>query len=186
MADCFLMKSGSTVDTETIPDIYNHGNIVGLNPAIFNVNTNILSVYDYFCYTYSSRYGLPTINDNYVYFPASDNKTFIIPFNINAKGYKYLCVDAEIKNGKQDTWNVSSFGVVDSFSTGGNYQEFKYKVFKRFTDSYINKPYVYDFPRQIVKFDISDLNEICIGGHNCDCELYIYSIYLSNNEDEGI
>ena len=183
MADCFLMKSGGTVGIEIISDIYNHGDIVGLNPAIFNVNTNIVSVYDYFCHTYSSRYGRPSINDNYIYFPSVDNKTFIIPFNINTKGYKYLCIEAEVKNGVQGQWNVSSFGVVDKFSTAASYQEFNYKVFKRFTDSYINTPYIYTFSRQVVKLDISDLDEICVGGHNCDCELYIYSIYLSNDEN---
>ena len=182
MADCFLMKNGSSTE-KVIPDIYNHGNIVGLNIELFNYNSELVSnKYNNLC-AMQTTHATIDIDDTHIFFPVTGNKTLVIPFNINAKGYKYLCIDVEIKNGVQGQWNASSFGVIDTYN--GAY-EGTYKVFKYFTDSYHNEPYVYNFPRQIVKFDIFDLDEICIGGHNCDCEMYIYSIYLSNDEDEGV
>ena len=173
-------------NNKAIPDIYNHGDVVGLNNDIFRWNPTLPK------YSPQSEKSLIQLSsqpntgavyamsENVLSMGKNANQMWYIPVLINAKGYKYLCVDAKVSNGTQGRWNVSTFGVMKSLdSTQGGCPSTD--AYYRFTDSYISEPYNYSFERQVVKIDIEKYDDITLFAHCCDCQLDIYSIFLSND-----
>ena len=176
----YIVKSGGNGMEKANPHIYNHGGVVGLNGEVFRIDRSKCDIYK-LIQTCTQWDGDGTkdmiLDDNSLTINYNSNQMWYIPVLISTKGYKYLCVDAEVPNGKNGKWNVSTFGAIKKLN--GAYCPDMF-VSYRFTDSYIDEPYNYKFSRQIVKIDVSDYDDICIGAHNCECLLKIYSIFLSN------
>ncbi|MBP1560359.1 MAG: hypothetical protein J6C96_03840 [Oscillospiraceae bacterium] len=162
------------------PHIYNHGGVVGLNGDVFHIDRSKYDIYK-LIQTNTQWGGAGTkdmvLDDNSLTINHSSNQMWYIPVLISTKGYKYLCVDAEVPSGTNGKWNVSTFGAIKKLNGANPPDMF---VSYRFTDSYIDEPYNYKFPRQVVKIDVSNYDGICIGAHNCECLFKIYSIFLSN------
>lgn len=191
MADCFIVRRGGLGDNDkAIPDIYNHGDIVGFNAELLNnlnpelytelTTAEIGSILIKTKYTSSNNISISdtkiSLNTPYT---NNGNMVMYFPFFISTKGYKYLCVEAEVSTGRKTTWNVSEFGVLKSKLNDS--QMPASSAYYRFTDSYIKQPYVYRFTRQVVKIDIEEYDKVNLFAHCCDCTLDIYSIYLSND-----
>ena len=184
----YIVKSGGggINNNKVIPDIYNHGDIVGFNAELLNLNPELgLTTADIGNTLIKTKYQFSnginisdtkiTLNTSYT---SNGNMVMYFPFFINTKGYKYLCVEAEVAVGKIDIYNVAEFGVIKS--NLNSYYMPASSAYYRFTDSYIKQPYCYKFPRQVVSINIEEYDKVNLFAHNCECTLNIYSIYLSN------
>ena len=177
MADCFIIRKGEVSNNEAIPDIYNHGDIVGLNGDAFHIDRNLFNIYQcFFTKTQNTQKNM-SFSDTSLITYDNGNQVWYIPIKIRTKGYKYLCVDAEITNATQGAYNMSTFGAMKSF----NDPEYLRPYFHTRYDFTNYNESRYNFERQIVKINIEELDDIIIGAHCCNCQLNIYSIYLSND-----
>lgn len=164
-----------------IPDIYNHGDIVGLNGDVFNIDRNICDIYQ-FVLTKTQSSKSMSLSDTRLTINNYGNQVWYIPMKIYTKGYKYLCVEAEVVNGATGGYNTSMFGVLKSFSNPAYLRPDSPSVdSKSCRYLFTNNTSQYNFARQIVKINIEKLDYINITAHCCDCQLNIYSIFLSND-----
>lgn len=177
MAECFLFgQSGGVAEAKVIPDIYNHGDVVGLNPEIFiDIDTNIFDIYELY-QTIAESSSDMSFDDSALIMNYGGNQVWYLPYLINTKGYKYLCVEAE-STGRNGAYNVSNFGALKKFNTYLAPSYFARYIFTDYNNS------IYQFSRQTVKIDISSCDNIYLAAHNCNSTLKIYSIYLSNDEN---
>jgi hypothetical protein len=155
----------------THPDIFNHMDIVGLNPV-------------YSFYTRMSEDGTYwTVDDEKIYVPLSGNNNLIFGTPIFFTGYKFLCFDMEVTgNGAYCTSEVGLRKAVHS-NPSDYFNPCTYR-FVHCTSYESQSNYDGTFPwnnltRQVVKVPVDDIEDACvICMHCCHCNVNIYGIWL--------
>lgn len=111
----------------------------------------------------------------YVYALEGSNSTAMFNAPIPSR-FRKLLVDVEAE-GIGDQYNLSSIGLFDEYGLTGIYgNSFVGTALRLYqiTD-YTTEKYFLD--RQVIEFDISDINQdLWVGLHRCDCKVTIYSI----------
>lgn len=159
-------------NSTTHPDIFNHMDIVGLNPL-------------YSFYTRLSEDGTYwTVDDEKIHTVWSGNNHLIFGTPMIFTGYKFLCFDMEVDG--SGTYCTSSVGLRKAVS--GNNDDYRanpcdYRL-ARCTDYVTQSNYDGTSPwdkltRQVVKVPVDDIEEVCvIALHCCHCTINIYGIWL--------
>ena len=154
-------------------DIYNHGNIVGLNPCFLLDcrGSNSWSMTD-------EKITMNKTSNQELYFRE------VIP---NGK-YKYLCLDCEVINGTQGRWNYSYVQLMNKSellrtdASGSGTTVGIPTLTLTCCDGNSNYEGIvnnYNLSRRIVRWDISNANApFYIRWHNIDNQTNIYGIWL--------
>lgn len=151
-------------------DIFNHGDIVGLNPC-FYLNC-----------TGSNSW---SITDEKITMNRSGNQELYFRELIPNGKYNYLYLDCEVVNGKEGTWNFSYVQLMNKSyitSTASDGSGASKQI--TLTCCNGNKNYEeivnnYNLSRRIIKWDISDISTpFFIRWHNIDNQTNIYGIWL--------
>ena len=178
---------GASEESNIIADVFNHGNVRGLNP-----NYNIIGDLKFG--------GGLTITNDYIFRDNYDNATFLFLMPISNKQFSTICFDVEIPNGNAGPYNITTFGCRkwSSIVYGGQYQSgirintggyygdainFAHKTLINYgeeSNCLGTEPW-YKLPRTTIKIQLDNLAEeqfYCIQFHHINSQLYIYSIWL--------
>ena len=155
------------------PDIFNHGDVVGLSP-----------MHNFYQEKHQSGFNSWIVSSSKIYVPYSANANLVFGSPMVFTGYKYLCFDVEVPSGANGNYNISTIGLRKA-SNGWQTSEFgcvnhgaNLTMYGNQTNYDGTSPW-YTLTRQIIKISVADLTDAYVlAMHNCDCEVNIYSIWL--------
>lgn len=149
------------------------GDVIGLNPLYNSYVAKAQS---------GSSNWMITSNKIYTYWTGNTNIVFNYPMYFT--GYKYLCFDVEVTEGRTGNYNVSTVGLRKASNgwasdyLGCTNRAVNLTLYTNQTNYAGSSPW-YTLTRQIVKVPVSDLTEAYnLALHCCDCAVNIYSIWL--------
>lgn len=160
------------------PDIFNHGDVVGLNPMYFATTSKSQGPITW-SVTSSKIYSTMMLY----------NETFLICAPLRKGKYNYLCFDCAVTQGNSDAKNYYNYTTVGYrlASRGGltGYIDLGdkkiYLTDHRSQTNYDQTEPWYTLKRQIVKVDLSSLSAdeyFFVTMFKCDCTPEIYAIWL--------
>lgn len=169
--DAYISRISGGSSNPVIKDIFNHGDVVGLNPLL----TPIIQKQ-----TQTSSW---TVSTDKIYIPYTANANIVFAYPLNMTGCKYLCFEADA-SGKNGNYNVSTVGLrkwsaglpkdyYGCTNVGVNLTAYSNQT------NYAGTSPWYNLSRQVVRVPVETLTEpymLCM--HCCDCGVNIYSIWL--------
>lgn len=164
------LESDESSSNVNYKDIFNHGDVVGLNPLFTLISKN-------------SQVDSWQVTSDKIYIPYTANANITLGYPMYVNNFSYLCFDAEA-TGKNGSYNYSNVGlrkVSNGFPTD-YYASINMGVSLTNYNSQTNysktSPW-YNLSRQIVKVPVNTISEPCmVSLCCCDCGVNIYSIWL--------
>ncbi len=165
-----------TRDNISPPNIFNHGDVVGLNPVYDFYGTNIDS-------NTTSKW---TVTTEKISIPWTNNSNITFGTPMFFDGYKYLCFDCEITENEEYTFTTCTVGLRKASSGWPTVYTDATEAFRRAYLANFNTHTNYDgstpwyeLTRQTVKVPVDDITEACVLTlHACNCPVNIYGIWL--------
>lgn len=157
-------------------DIFNHGDVVGLNGIMISPREN--TSFDCLNEMYilsnnlagiTTRYRLISSDLSYIRMEEIYYKMLLYPVVLNKKQYHTIHIDIEVPSGRSGSFNSSRIDLINASSMSiydmtylTNYEQG-----------------IYTFDRQIVDIEIPDLDDgVYLQIFNCDDILNVYSIWV--------
>lgn len=190
-ADTFVPFSSSSGEIKYYTasgDILNHGDIIGiddffyLGPTNSRPNISNISIYDNSRANSNINNQVLASDLSYFVMYALYYKQFMSSKYFKTSAVKKIYVDIEIPSGNNGTWNNSFIFISPKpYSDAQDSSVItKIKQLTNYNDT------IYTLERTTLELDVpSDYTEeyFYIGIFNCDCDLYLYSMWIEYNDD---
>ncbi len=169
-----LIEAIPTGAGQSPADIFNHGDVTGLNPY-YSCNQKLYS---------SSSYAWK-INNEKIYIHTSTNSNIVFGAPIYKGEYTKICFDCEVPEGETDTYNISLLGI--RYCKNGMPSDRNEIGDESIAMTNFNTQSNYDntlpwntLARCVVEFDLGQIeNEpFFLIFSACDCDVNIYSVWL--------
>lgn len=167
------IKSGGGGSSDVdYKDIFNHGDVVGLNPlySVTHAKNQLSSSW--------------IASSSKIYINQTGNANFTLVYPMILDNFNYICFEADA-SGKNGNYNYSTVGVrklssglPSDYYGSCNYAAKNLTMFSNQTNYDGTSPW-YNLTRQVIKVPVSAVIEPCMVSMSCcDCAVNIYSIWL--------